>query len=225
MPEELAERCAELDQPAMALLDFDGVYGAPRFHQHMLKKNLTAFLGAEILCTDGARYPLLIRSRKGYQNLCRLITRMKLRVPKHPKPSQISAATPDELADFSDGLLCLTGDLDGPLARALTQGKGRQCIEQLQRIFKPENVYLELQRHFDRDEEARNQAVIELARSLRAPLVATNGVCYAEKSEREIVDAFTCSAQQNHAGARGSIAGTKLGAISQIVDGDGALVC
>ncbi len=191
VPEELAERCAELDQPSMALLDFDGVYGAPRFHQHMLKKNLTAHLGAEILCTDGARYPLLIRSRQGYQNLCRMITRMKLRVPKHPRSSQ-AAVTPDELAEFSDGLLCLTGDLEGPLSRALVKGEGRQCIEQLRRIFKPENVYLELQRHFDRDEEARNQAVIELARSLRAPLVATNGVSYAEKSEREIVDAFTC---------------------------------
>ena len=94
----------------MALLDFDGVYGAPRFHQDMQKKGLTAHLGAEILCTDGARYPLLIRSRTGYQNLCRMITRMKLRMAKHPKPGQIAAVTPDELAEFSDGLICLTGD-------------------------------------------------------------------------------------------------------------------
>src|ERR1700735_5061921 len=173
VPEELAERCAELDQPAMALLDFDGVYGAPRFHQHMLKKNLTAYLGAEVLCTDGARYPLLIRSRTGYQNLCRMITRMKLRTGKHPKPGQEAAATLDELAEFSEGLICLTGDAEGPLARGLRTGEGRAAVERLQRIFKPENVYIELQRHFDRDEEARNQAVMELARAMRAPMVAT----------------------------------------------------
>ncbi len=195
LPEEYAEQCAAFDQPAMALVDFDGVYGAPRFHQAMQKKGLTAYLGAEILGVDGARYPLLIRNRTGYQNLCRLITRMKLRTTKHPKPGLEPAATIDELAEFSEGLLCLTGDHDGPLAHGLRDGAlegGRKTIERLQRIFKPENVYLELQRHFHRDEEVRNQAVIELARSMRAPLVATNAACYAQPSERELLDVFTC---------------------------------
>jgi error-prone DNA polymerase len=192
VPEEYAEQCAALGQPAMALVDFDGVYGAPRFHLAMKKKNLTAYLGAEVLCADGARYPLLIRSRAGYQNLCRMITRMKLRTGKHPKPGQEAAATLAELEDFSEGLICLTGDAEGPLARGLYKGEGRAVVERLQRTFKPENVYLELQRHFDRDEEARNQAVMELARSMRAPLVATNGVCYAQPGERELLDVFTC---------------------------------
>jgi len=66
VPEEYADRCAALDQPGMALLDFDGVYGAPRFHLAMKKQGLKAFLGAEVACTDGARYPLLITSRTGY---------------------------------------------------------------------------------------------------------------------------------------------------------------
>jgi error-prone DNA polymerase len=192
VPEEYAEQCGTLDQPGMALVDFDGVYGAPRFHLAMKKKNLTAYLGAEVLCTDGARYPLLIRSRTGYQNLCRMITRMKLRTGKHPKPGKEAAATLDELAEFSEGLICLTGDAEGPLARGLYEGEGRAAVERLQRIYTPENVYLELQRHFHRDQEARNQAVIELAREMRAPMVATNGVCYAQPSERELLDVFTC---------------------------------
>ena len=57
-PEDYADRCAELDQPGMALLDFDGVYGAPRFHLAMKKAGPKAYLGSEITCTDGARYPL-----------------------------------------------------------------------------------------------------------------------------------------------------------------------
>ena len=62
--------------------------------------------------------PLLVRSRTGYQNLCRLVTLMKLRVPKHAKPGEC-AVSPDELAEYAKGLVCLTGGHDGPLAKAL----------------------------------------------------------------------------------------------------------
>jgi error-prone DNA polymerase len=192
IPEDYAYRCTELDQQGMALLDIDGVYGAPRFHQAMTKAGHTPYLGAEVTCTDGARYPLLIASRRGYQNLCRMISRMKLRTPKHPKPEREAAVTREELAEFSEGLLCLTGAEDGPLAQGLRKKEGRATVELLQQIFGPKNVYLELQRHFHRDEEARNQAVIELGRGLGIPLVATNGVCYAEPHHRERLDVFTC---------------------------------
>jgi len=192
IPEAYADQCKEFDQPGMALLDFDGVYGSPRFHLAMEKLGNKAYLGAEVLCTDGARYPLLIASRAGYQNLCRMITRMKLRTGKHPKPGQEAAVTPEELAEFSKGLLCLTGSEDGPLAHGLRKREGRAAAERLQQIFGRQHVYFELQRHFDRDEEGRNQAVIELARGLRAPLVATNGVCYAQPHQRELQDVFTC---------------------------------
>jgi len=191
-PEDYALRCSDLNQSGMALLDTDGVYGAPRFHQAMKKAGADPHLGAEVTCTDGARYPLLITSQRGYQNLCRMISRMKLRTAKHPKPGQEPAATPEEFAEFSEGLVCLTGGEDGPLAQGLRKKEGRATVERLQQIFGPKNVYLELQRHFDRDEEARNQAVIELGRSMGVPLVATNGVCYAEPSHRERLDVFTC---------------------------------
>ena len=49
-------------------------------------------------------------------------------------------------------------------------------LERFMRIFGRGNVFVELQRHFRRDQEARNQALVELARSLRLPLLATNGV-------------------------------------------------
>src|SRR5947209_4140421 len=78
VPEELVAACAEWGLPAMALLDRDGVYGAPRFHLAAKKTGIRAHIGAEITCTNGRRYPLLCESRTGYQNLCRLITRMKL---------------------------------------------------------------------------------------------------------------------------------------------------
>jgi error-prone DNA polymerase len=138
--------------------------------------------------------PLLVRNRTGYQNLCRLITLMKLRVPKHAKPGEC-AVTLDELAEYADGLVCLTGAEEGPVTIALNHRGHREAepiAEKLIDIFGRESVYAELQRHFNRDEEARNHAVIELARRLKLPLLATNGVCYATRQQRQVADVFTC---------------------------------
>ncbi len=189
LPEEYAEVCAGFDQPGMALLDFDGVYGAPRFHLAMKKKGMTAYLGSEVMCSDGARYPLLVRNRVGYQNLCRMITRAKLRVGKHGK----AAVLPDELEEFADGLLCLA---------TVTS---REAVEKLQRTFGRDNVYLEIQRHFERDVEVRTQAVMELARAMKVPLVATNGVCYASPKQRELLDVFTCLHHKTTLGRAGRL--------------------
>jgi error-prone DNA polymerase len=192
LPEEYAAYCAQLNLPAMALLDRDGFYGSPRFYMAMKKAGLKGMTGAEVTCTDGARYPLLARTQAGYQNLCRLITRMKLRTDKHPKPGQEPAARPEELEEFAGGLLCLTGDEHGPLARSMERGQGRQCLDKLVNVFGKGSVYAELQRHHDRDEEARNQGVVSLARSLQVPLVATNGVCHTHPGQRQVLDVFTC---------------------------------
>src|SRR5262249_8712002 len=131
LPEELIHVCAELGGKAMALLDRDGIYGAPRFHLAAKKIGIRAHIGSEItlsIDTQGSRIagrtspttslPLLVQNRTGYQNLCRLITLIKLRAPKHAKPGEV-AATLDELAAHSEGLICLTGGDDGPLADAL----------------------------------------------------------------------------------------------------------
>ena len=201
LPEELISVCADLCAPAMALLDRDGVYGAPRFHMAARKLGITAHIGAEItLALDGhgsrvtATLPLLVETRAGYQNLCRLITLMKLRAPKHAKPGEISASF-DELADHAEGLICLTGGDDGPLAFAFESGgrdEATAITEKLVGIFGRRNVYAELQRHFNRKEESRNQAAVEIARRLKLPLLATNGVCYASPERRRLADVLTC---------------------------------
>jgi len=190
----------------MALLDRDGVYGAPRFHMAAQKTGIKAHIGSEITLAleDGSRItrhasrittlPLLVQSRTGYQNLCRLITLMKLRAPKHAKPGEVAASL-DELAAHSEGLICLTGGDDGPLAHALGSGGLDEAIKTTQKligIFGRGNVYAELQRHFNREEESRNQAVVEAARRLGLPLLATNGVCYAAAARRQLADVLTC---------------------------------
>ena len=102
---------------------------------------------------------------------------------------------------------------------------GTECVRQLCDIFGRENVYVELQRHFDRAEEARNHAAVEIARKLHLPLVATNGVCYALPEQREVLDVFTCIRQSPHARNRGAVAGAQFGTIFEIAGGDGAFIC
>jgi error-prone DNA polymerase len=171
VPEELAGACAAFGMAAMALVDRNGVYGAPRFHMAAKKAGIRAHIGSEIDCANGVSYPLLAETREGYRNLCRLVTRMKLRARKGE-----GAATLEEFAEFSRGLICIT----------------QHPTERLLEIFGPNNLYAELQRHYHRDEEARNQAVIGRARSLGIPLVAANGAAYAVPAQRELLDVFTC---------------------------------
>jgi len=187
LPEKFIGACAEYSMPAMALLDRDGVYGAPRFHLAAKIAGIQAHIGAEVTSTTGVRYPLLAETREGYQNLCRLLTRMKLRAPKGK-----GAATEDEIAEHSRGLVCLTGGEHGPLTAAIRDKTGRPTLERLIHTFGRDNVYIELQRHYNREQEAINQQAIALAESFQLPLLATNGVRYALPREREILDVFTC---------------------------------
>jgi error-prone DNA polymerase len=191
VPEELAAACKAHGMPAMAVLDRDGVYGAPRFYLAANKIDIKAHIGAEVTSAFGWRYPLLVKSREGYQNLCRLITRMKLRAARKGE----GHVEREELAGMHAGLICLTGGEEGPLAAALASGgiaQGTECVRQLCDLFGRKNVYVELQRHYCREEEARNQAAVEIARKLSLPLLATNGVCHATPDERELLDVFTC---------------------------------
>jgi len=176
--------------PAMALLDRDGVYGAPQFHIAAKKAGIAAHIGVEFTSANGSAYPLLAESRRGYQNICRLATRMKMRAAKGE-----GAIEEQELEEFADGLICLTGGALGPLTAAIRRGgivEGRQTLQRLVGIFGSRNIYVELQRHFERDEEAINHRAIELAREFQLPLLATNGVRYATGAAREILDVFTC---------------------------------
>ncbi len=127
LPEELIERAAALDYPAIALGDGDGVYGAPRFHKAAQAAGLRAIVGAEVqvvrllgCCGVGEiRNPLpepnnpttnnlttslylLAANRTGYQNLCRILTDAKLRAPKGE-----GVATWGDLEGRTAGLICL----------------------------------------------------------------------------------------------------------------------
>lgn len=207
-PEALAHAAHEAELPAMALLDRNGFYGSPRFHTICAENKIKAHVGAEIAVPElgmrltspaalphqhlpePARIPLLCTSQAAYQNLCQMITRFKMRQPGKCE----GFAELDDLREFRDGLICITGGDEGPLWSALHRGgeaEGRRTVEELARIFGQENVFIELQRHGSRTGEACNQAALRIAESLQVPVVATNGVRYSTPYEREVLDIFT----------------------------------
>ncbi|MEZ5404160.1 MAG: error-prone DNA polymerase [Bryobacteraceae bacterium] len=167
-PEDLAETAAGKGLSAMALLDRDGVYGAPRFHMAAKKSGIRALIGAEVTCLDGRRYPLLAATRDGYRNLCRLLTRMKLRAPR----KGVGAVSHDELHAYREGLLCL--DIDG--------------VD----LYGREATVAAVERHHDAREEARNRVIVDKARHHEVPVAAVNGVAFARPEQREVTDALTC---------------------------------
>ncbi len=199
-PEALVERAAALGYPALALLDRDGVYGAPRFHQAATAAGVTPIIGCELTMTAahepaagaaggwrGAaclwRLPVLVESQEGYRNLCRLVTQMKLRAPKGE-----GALTLEDVEGAAHGLVAFAGQAALDSRRYGVGG----MLDRLVGLFGAGNVYVELQRHLVRDEEAATQALVALASAYHVPVVATNGVRFAATADRPLYDVLTC---------------------------------
>jgi error-prone DNA polymerase len=210
LPETLVERAAALGYSALALVDADGVYGAPRFHKAAQQAGLKAIIGAELTIESTShiptpksqitnhhsptnhksqisnqhwRLPVLVASADGYRNLCRLVTRMKMRAAKGE-----GALAIEEFEGFTTGLVALAGR---PVLDAHHYGVGG-LLDRLVGLFGRANVCVELQRHLLRDEESDLVALTGLARAFRVPIVATNGVRFAAVDDRPLFDVLTC---------------------------------
>ena len=198
LPETLVDRAASLGYPAMALLDRDGVGGAPRFHKAARAAGIKPIIGSELtIRANGSsqkigpqarlpvlwRLPVLVESQAGYRNLCQLVTRMKLNAPKGE-----GALALEELDGHTSGLVALAGR---PALMGHRYGVGG-VLDRLLGLFGSTQVYVEVQRHLLRDEEHDNQALLAMASAYHVPVVATNGVRFAEPSERPLFDVLTC---------------------------------
>jgi error-prone DNA polymerase len=206
LPSTLIERAAELGYPAIALLDRDGLYGAPQFYRAAKAAGIKAIVGAELTVGERPRaqgpsgrsevrsskfevrssswvLPVLVSSPEGYRNLCRVITRAKLKAPKGESHLDL-----EDFAGCASGLVALAGR---QALRAGRHGVGG-LIGQLVGVFGRANVWIELQRHFRRDEQAELQSLIDLSAAFRVPVMASNGVRFATPEARPLYDVFTC---------------------------------
>jgi error-prone DNA polymerase len=202
-PEHLAFTAADQHLPALALCDRDGVFGAPRFYAAARECGIRPIVGSELTIEDGSVLPVLVQSRNGYQNLCRLLSRARLRSPK--KESSIGWS---ELSEFKEGLICLTGDEEGPLHQALRAGdfsRADQCLASLKKIFGVNHLFVEIQRHALRSEQWLNQRFCQLAERHCLKLLVTNGVLYGTPDRRTALDVFTCARNHTHVDAAGRL--------------------
>jgi error-prone DNA polymerase len=195
LPEALVERAADLGYPALALLDRDGMYGAPRFHKAARAAGIRPIIGAELTIASSVPpsqpapprqtfvLPVLCESAEGYRNLCRLITTMKLGAPKGE-----GALTLEDLDGHSAGLVALVGRAALDARRFGVGG----FLDRLVGIFGRSRVFVEIQRHARRDEEIDNRMLADMAAAFRVPVVATGGVRFATPAERPLFDVLTC---------------------------------
>ncbi|PYK45378.1 MAG: error-prone DNA polymerase [Verrucomicrobia bacterium] len=105
-PEQLVQVAAELEMPALALLDRNGVYGSQRFSVAAHEQKVRPIIGAELTMEDGSVLPVLVASRLGYANLCSLLTQAHLRSNVKGE----CAVKWDELPEFAQGLVALLGN-------------------------------------------------------------------------------------------------------------------
>ncbi|MDP9111455.1 MAG: PHP domain-containing protein, partial [Candidatus Eremiobacteraeota bacterium] len=188
-PEDLVDRAVELELQALAITDRDGLYGAVRFAKRAKERGLAAIIGSELTFEGGGRIVLLVQERRGYAHLCELISLAQLRGSKADARLQWG-----DFEGRTDGLIALSGGAHGIVERELARGDrvaARRVAGHLRERF-GERFFLELQQHFVPEDARRCNLLLDLARDLELPYVATNGVVYARKEDVQIADVIFC---------------------------------
>jgi error-prone DNA polymerase len=173
-PEDLAAAAAAAGHSTFGIADVGGLYGAPRFHTAAGREGVRPLVGAEIDVAGGGRIALLCEDRRGYKNLCRLITLGHATAGKEE-----CRVAPAQLAEHRQGLLALSGGTPQELV-LLAQHLGT------------ERLWAEVQRHLDPHQERENRRRIDAARARGLRLVAGGGVRHTAPAGKPLFDALTC---------------------------------
>ncbi|MDQ3889890.1 MAG: PHP domain-containing protein, partial [Actinomycetota bacterium] len=176
-PEELVVRAAELGYEALALTDHDGLYGSLEFAQAAKAFGVRPVTGAEATLADGSHVTLLVETRQGYANLCRLLTKAHSRRRLEPR---LDVA---DLEERNAGLVCLSG-----CARVGLAARDPNVAARLARAFGRDRFFVELQRPFLRGDVRRNAALRDLAEALGVGTIATGDVHAHEESRVRLQD-------------------------------------
>ncbi|CAG1066312.1 DNA polymerase III subunit alpha [uncultured bacterium] len=202
-PEELIAFAKEQRMPAVAVTDHGNLFGAVEFYQKAMSKGVKPIIGCEVYVAPGSRTEktavkgeyafhlvLLVKNAKGYQNLCKLLTRAytegfyyKPRVDK------------ELLKEFNEGLIALSACLHGEVAYNLGNGQietAEKAALEYKTTFGNRRFYLEIQHNGIEEQEVVNRRLIELGKKLDIPLVATNDCHYLRKEDARVHDVLLC---------------------------------
>jgi len=181
-PDELVEEAHRLGLPALALTDRDGVYGVVRAHVKAREVGLKLIVGSQVSVADGSTIVLLVQDRAGYANLCRLITKGRLRSEKGE-----SAVGWDEVCQHGPGLLALWG---GEHSLIVDEAAPDEIAGKLRDAF-GDRLYGMLTRHRREEEVAQEARLRERAERYGFPLAAANEVLYHTPARRPLQDVLT----------------------------------
>ena len=174
LPEDLAAAAAAAGHATCGIADVGGLYGAPRFHAAARREGVRPLVGAELEVEGGGRVALLCEDRRGYRNLCRLLTLGHARSGK-----QECRVAPEQLADFRQGLV------------ALSEGTPEELVLLAQHLG-TERLYAEVQRHLDPVEARQTRRRLDAAHARGLRVVAGGGVRHTSPEGKPLFDALTC---------------------------------
>jgi error-prone DNA polymerase len=194
-PAELAAAAAELDYPAFALTDHDGVWGSMEFSHACAGLGVRAITGAEVTVNPDSHLTLLVEGAIGYRNLCRLLTAAHSHTRDNAqRRAGQPGVTLEQLEAHAEGLVCLSGCAgEGLVAGAWARGDagaGAELAHRLLATFGRDRFRVELQRPWWRRDRARNRWLAGLAERLGVPCVATGNVHSHARRRAHLQDAF-----------------------------------
>jgi error-prone DNA polymerase len=190
LPDELAHRAHELGHTALALTDHNSVSGSMELAQVAPDNGIRAIHGAEVDLSSGRHLTLLVRDGRGWRNLCRILTlaHAHTRDGSGRRERGEPSVALEAVLDHAEGLVCLTGCAGHS---AIGSGVGDEPVARgLLEAFGAENLRVELQRPYARDDRARNRALAAFARRLGVTCVASGDVHAHARCRAELQDAF-----------------------------------
>lgn len=200
---DLVSLCKQFRMPAVAMIDSGNLFGAMEFASSASNAGIQPIVGTLLAVGDirhhhgphegePASIVLLTQNETGYRNLLELVSASVLET----SGTEIPHLEWNRLEGHTDGLIVLSGGPQGPVGRALAGGRtdvAKQLLERFQELF-PDRLYVELMRHGEDSCSEKEEALVELARTLDLPLVATNDVHFCAEEDYEAHDALLCMA-------------------------------
>ena len=198
---DLPVRAKELGMKAMAITDHGVMYGAIDFYKACKKEGIKPIIGCEVYVAPRSRFDkepidkqyyhliLLAKNNQGYKNLSKLVS-IGFTEGYYYKP-RIDL---EVLEKYHEGLICLSACLAGAVNQALLNGQTEKAEEIAlwhKRVF-GEDYYIEIQNNGIREQALANQKLVQLARKLDIPLVATNDAHYLKREDAYSHEILLC---------------------------------
>ena len=194
--------------PAIGMTDSGNIFGAMLLAKEASHAGVQPVLGCQLLIKSPVRgknafapeeptydkVVVFVQNQTGYQNLLLHFSEYYMGADKQETPH----LTLDELCDKTDGLILLTGGVEGILGRPILAGHADFAEDILKRLMQafPGRTYMEIQRHGMPAEDQTEPTFLDLAYRLNVPLVATNEAFFMTPDMYEAHDAMLCIAEK-----------------------------